>query len=130
MPDTQKKILIIEDDLFIRELYADYLTEHGYSIIVAEDGNEGLNKILNTPVDLILLDVMLPLMDGIQVLTKIKAPESPAKDTPVYMITNMGQENIIKQALRIGAVGYLIKSQLQPKQILQEIENFLNKKED
>ncbi len=127
--DKQKRILLVEDEFFIRDLYERYLKKNGYEIISAVDGQDGLDKALANPVDLILLDIMMPKMTGIEVLEKIKEDSSPAKDTPVYLLTNQVQESIIKEAFKLGAEGYLIKAQLLPKQIVEEIENiFKNRK--
>lgn len=124
MDTLTKHILIIEDDQFIRELYEDYLKEHGFNILTAEDGESGLQKAQSEKVDLILLDIMLPKLNGMQVLNKIKEEGSPAANIPVYMITNVGQEDIIKEALKAGAAGYILKAQEQPHQILKEIISF------
>lgn len=121
--DTPKKILLIEDEFFIRDLYERYLKKSGYEVITAVDGEDGLDKALNNQVDLILLDIMMPKMTGIEVLEKIKQDNSIAKATPVYLLTNQVQESIIKEAFKLGAEGYLIKAQLLPKQIVEEIQN-------
>ena len=121
--DTSKKILLIEDEFFIRDLYERYLKKSGYEVITAIDGEDGLEKALNNKVDLILLDIMMPKMTGIEVLEKIKQDDSIAKSTPVYLLTNQVQESIIKEAFKLGAEGYLIKAQLLPKQIVEEIQN-------
>jgi CheY-like chemotaxis protein len=127
--NAPKRILLIEDEFFIRDLYERYLTKNGYQVITAIDGQDGLDKALVTPADLILLDIMMPKLTGIEVLEKIKKEGSIAKDTPVYLLTNQVQESIIKEAFKLGAEGYLIKAQLLPKQIVEEIENiFKNKK--
>ena len=123
MDNTSKKILLIEDEFFIRDLYERYLKKSGYEVLTAVDGEDGLDKCLNNKVDLILLDIMMPKMTGIEVLEKIKQDDSIAKDTPVYLLTNQVQESIIKEAFKLGAEGYLIKAQLLPKQIVEEIQN-------
>jgi CheY-like chemotaxis protein len=123
MDSTPKKILLIEDEFFIRDLYERYLKKSGYEVLTAVDGEDGLNKALNNQVDLILLDIMMPKMTGIEVLEKIKQDNSIGKNTPVYLLTNQVQESIIKEAFKLGAEGYLIKAQLLPKQIVEEIQN-------
>lgn len=123
MDATSRKILLIEDEFFIRDLYERYLKKSGYEVISAVDGEDGLNKALAEQVDLILLDIMMPKMTGIEVLEKIKQEGSIAKNTPVYLLTNQVQESIIKEAFKLGAEGYLIKAQLLPKQIVEEIQN-------
>lgn len=122
MPPTAKRILLVEDEFFIRDLYERYLSKNGYEILTAVDGEEGLNKAQTEKVDLILLDIMMPKMTGLEVLKKIKEDGALAKDTPVYLLTNLGQESIIKDAFKMGAEGYLLKAKMLPKQIVEEIK--------
>jgi DNA-binding response OmpR family regulator len=125
MSDSAKKILIIEDEFFIRDLYERYLTKNGYQVITAVDGEDGLNKAKSQAVDLILLDIMMPKKTGLEVLHELRNSENLAKTTPIYMLTNVGQENIIKDVFKIGADGYLLKSKMLPKQIVEEIQKIL-----
>ncbi len=121
-----KNILLVEDEEFIRQMYQTALTQQGYSVDTANDGEEALAK-LDTPsnaYDLIILDIMLPKIDGLSVLKKIKLPESPHKNIPVFLLTNLGLDNIIKQAMQLGAEKYFIKSNFLPKDIVNEINSF------
>ncbi len=120
----QKKILIVEDDLFIREIYEYTLKKSGHLVISAEDGEEGLKKAEEMP-NLILLDIMMPKMNGIELLQKLKASES-TKNIPVVLITNLGDKNVIEQAFEMGAQGYLLKVRFDPKTIPGEIQKFLD----
>jgi len=124
-----KKILIVEDDFYIRDIYSKNFSQSGYSIDVAVDGEEAIEKVKTNSYDLILLDIMLPKKTGIEVLRSYRDPRSPVKNTPVFIITNLGQEDIIKEAFKIGADGYLIKAQLTPKDIVGEINNFFAEQE-
>lgn len=118
------KILIIEDDYFIRELYERQLKKRGYDVISAADGAEGLVKAAEVTPQLILLDIMLPKLNGLDLLGTLKAkPET--KDIPVVLLTNLGQESVIKEGFKLGAKGYLIKSAYTPEQIMTEVESFL-----
>lgn len=119
-----KKILIVEDDYFIRDIYTRMFISEGYSIDSAADGEEGWTKAQAGGHDLILLDIMLPKMTGIDVLRKIRGHGSAAKTIPVLLITNLGQEEIIREAFTIGADGYLIKSQLKPQDVVAEVQAF------
>ena len=119
-----KKILIIEDDLFVRELYENIFRKKGYDVVSAADGEEGLNKALTEKADIILLDIMLPVKSGIEVLKSLKKSSTPSQKTPVFLLTNLGQESIIKEAFNLGVDGYLLKVKLLPYQIVSEVENF------
>lgn len=127
--ESSKSTLIIEDEQFLIDLYTKAFSQRGFKVLEAVDGAEGLEKANdNTQVDIILLDIMLPKMDGISVLRKLKENDSPAKNVPVFMLTNLGQESVIKEALRIGADGYILKSKYLPNQVVDEVEKFLNDK--
>ncbi|OGY25262.1 MAG: hypothetical protein A2864_01225 [Candidatus Woykebacteria bacterium RIFCSPHIGHO2_01_FULL_39_12] len=121
------KILVVEDDQFLRELYEELLKEEGYIVDLASDGDIGLTKLQAGGYDLVLLDIMLPKIDGLEILRKLK--ESPPKSTngPVVLLTNLGQDSIIKEGFNLGASGYLIKSAMNPDQVLNEVKVFLNK---
>ena len=116
-----KKILLVEDDTFIRDMYEETLGDSGYEVVVAVDGQEGLEKLKSDTFDLVLLDIMMPKLDGLQVLKEFDG-QIPST---VVMLTNLGQEQVIKNALGMGAAGYLIKSELDPSQIVQKVEEFV-----
>lgn len=124
-----KKILLVEDEAMIRDMYEMILKKKGYELEIAEDGEIALNKIKTkgSNFGLILLDIMLPKLDGLSVLKEIKKPESPTKDIPVFLLTNLGQENLIKEAMAAGAAQYWIKSNIFPMDLVKEIDSFLNK---
>lgn len=123
-----KKILIAEDDFFIRDIYSKVFSLSGYEVAVAVDGVDALDKIKAQPFDMILLDIMMPRMTGIDVLKNVRTLETPAKSVPVFIITNLGQQNVIEEAFKLGMDGYILKSQVTPQQIVDEINNyFLNK---
>lgn len=124
-----KKVLIVEDDFYIRDIYTKNFVQGGYTVEVASDGEEALEKVKTVSFDIILLDIMLPKKTGIDVLRSYRDPSSTVKNTPVFMITNLGQEAIIKEAFKIGADGYLIKAQLTPKDMVREINNFFIEQE-
>lgn len=119
-----KTILIIEDDFFISDMYRLLFMKKGYDVITAGDGEEGLSKARSTKVDIILLDIMMPKMNGIDVLKALRDPKSNTKNTSVFLLTNLGQENIIKEAFKIGAQGYLMKANLLPQQVVSQIEDY------
>lgn len=119
-----KNILVIEDDTTLGELYMLILTQAGYTAQLAKDGEEGVRLAATKP-DLILLDVMLPKLNGIDVLKKLKADEE-MKNISVIMLSNLAQDTIIEEALRLGANGYIVKVDMLPKDLLANIESFFN----
>jgi two-component system, OmpR family, response regulator ResD len=121
-----KKVLLVEDEKEIRELYAQYLSEMGYTVISAEDGNTALRKALAEEWDIMLLDIMLPGQDGIQVLKMIKANER-LRDKPVIALTNLSVEAVINEIFDLGADGFLVKSEITPDKIANEVEAVLQK---
>lgn len=127
---SSKKILLVEDETFILDLYKYTLSGQGFEIITAIDGFAAL-EILNKSIkeqlkfDLVLLDVMLPKMNGIEVLKLIKS-EPSFKYLPVVLITNLGNREIIKQAFKIGASGYILKANVTPYEIGNKIKPFLS----
>ncbi len=122
-----KKILIVEDDQFLREFYQELLQSEGYFVDVAADGEVGLKKIQENEFNLILLDIMLPKKDGMQILRDLKAYPAKSANVKIVVLTNLGQDSVIKECFNLGAEGYLIKSALNPDQVLTEIKSYLNK---
>lgn len=127
---SMKKALIAEDDYFIRDIYERTLKSAGFDVEVAVDGEEALQKAKNGLYDMILLDILMPKMTGIDVLRLLRQKGASTEDTIIVMTTNLGQDNIIKEALKIGADGYLIKAQLDPDDLVNEINKFFPAQED
>lgn len=127
MDNKNKKILIIEDDQFLREFYQELLQDEGFLVDAAADGELGLQKASQGGFDLILLDLMLPKKDGLQILRELKVNIPQTKNGPIVVLTNLGQDAIINQCLTLGAQGYLIKSAMNPDQVLSEINSYLQK---
>lgn len=121
-----KKILLVEDEKEIRELYAQYLSDTGYTVITAEDGTVALQKALSEEWDIMLLDIMLPGQDGIQVLKMIKANDR-LRDKPVIALTNLNVGSVIDEVFDLGADGFLVKSEITPDKIVNEVETVLQK---
>lgn len=125
-PVKNKKILIVEDDQFLREFYQELLQAEGYIVDLAPDGEIASAKISQGGYDLVLLDIMLPKKDGLHVLRDNKAAPPKVSNGPVVILTNLGQDTIINQAFDLGASGYMVKSALNPDQVLNEIHNYLH----
>jgi len=119
-----KKVLLIEDDEFIRELYKRQLDLGGFFTYAFSNGDDGLKAVLENKYDLILLDIMLPGMNGLDILRNIKQNDA-TKNIPVIMLSNLGQDAVIKEGFAVGAIGYLIKASFTPDQIVREINNIL-----
>lgn len=122
-----QKILLIEDEDYIRELYKRQLDLEGFLTDAFGTGKEGLAALSQAHYDLILLDIMLPDINGLQILKQVKL-NATTKDIPVVLLTNLGQDVVIKEGFELGAEGYLIKASYTPAQIVQEVKNFLQKK--
>lgn len=119
-----KKILIVEDDIFINALLAEKLFEKG-AIVFNAKNEEELFKILKTQkMDLISLDIMLPEINGFDVLKKIKEDES-YKDIPVIILSNLGQKNDVDMGLKLGAKKFLIKALYSMDELLEQFSEVL-----
>lgn len=118
------KILLIEDDFFLSDIYQTKLSLEDFEVVVAEDGVEGLHQASVFLPDLILLDIMIPKMDGLEVLKKIKM-DYRLKNTPVILLSNLGQDNITQGGRDLGATDYLLKSDYTPRQVIQKIHYYL-----
>ncbi len=116
-------ILLVEDDLFVRDLYVRTLKRAGYNVEAAIDGEEGFNKLHEIHPDLVLLDIMLPKMNGIELLKKAKQDDA-VKDIPIFLLTNLGQDTIIQDAFHIGAAGYILKARLLPQEVISYVNEF------
>lgn len=123
--DAQKRVLIVEDDQFLREFYQELLESEGMVVETAPDGETAVSKIREGGYDLVLLDIMLPKKDGLQILKDIQLNPAVKPNGPIVVLTNIGQDAIIKSCFEAGAAGYMIKSALNPDQVLQEIHNYL-----
>lgn len=124
MIDSKKIILIVEDDKFLRDLISQKLLKEGYEVSTAVNGEEGIKKTKEKKPDLILLDLILPGIDGFEVLRRIKEDPVLAK-IPVIVLSNLGQKEDIEKGLQLGAVDYLIKAHFTPSEIIEKIKNFL-----
>lgn len=123
MADPTKKILVVDDEDSVREIYRHEFLNNGYTVVVAQDGEEGLLKAGEEQPDIMLLDIMLPKMSGIEVLRALKENEL-TKKIPVLLLTNLGEETIIKEGFELGADGYLLKVSYTPSQVVDEVKKF------
>ena len=117
-------ILVIEDDKFLRELMVQKLIREGFNISEAVDGEEGLRKIKEEKPVLVLLDLILPGMDGFEVLSRMKQDQEISQ-TPVIILSNLGQREDVERGLKLGATDYLIKAHFTPGEIIEKIKNII-----
>lgn len=119
-----KKILLVEDDQFLIDIYTTKLKEAGFEVEVAQDGEEVLAKIKEQKPDLMLLDIVLPQLNGWEIMEKLKQDQG-LKGLKVIILSNLGQKGEVEKGLKMGAVRYLIKAQHTPKQVVEEIKEVL-----
>ncbi len=115
-----KKIIIVEDEEILRNLLHKKLTAEGYQVDVAEDGEEGLSKIRADRPDLILLDIIMPKMNGIEMLEEMVKDET-LKDIPVIVVSNSGQPVEIDRAQKLGARDWLVKTEFEPQEVIDKV---------
>ena len=118
------KILIIEDDKFLRELIVMKLKKESYDVLDAVDGEEGIKKIREEKPDIILLDLILPGIDGFEVLSQIKS-DPTVSSIPVIILSNLGQKEDIERGIELGATDYMIKAHFTPGEIVEKIKTIL-----
>lgn len=118
------KILIIEDDQFLRDLATTKLKREGFEVFGAVDGNEGLKLLSSSNPDIILLDIILPGIDGFEVLRRIKA-DKDHKNIPVILLSNLGQRSDVERGLALGAKDYIIKAHNTLDEIIEKIKSAL-----
>jgi len=124
--DEKKKILIVEDDVFVRDIYDMKFQQEGFDVVLAVDGLEALQLLEELIPDIILLDMMMPQMDGMEVLKKIKEHEI-WKHIPVIMLTNISDKEKVDEAMCQGSVDYLIKSHFTPSEVVSKVDSVLKK---
>lgn len=121
-----KKILVVEDETFLVKIYAVKLRAEGFEVDIATDGVEAVKMVEADKPDLILLDLVLPKMNGFEALEKIKS--KPAnKDIPVIVLSNLSQEEDIKRAQTLGATIYLVKADFSIQDIVSKIKETVGK---
>ncbi|MFA6096492.1 MAG: response regulator [Candidatus Paceibacterota bacterium] len=127
MDENKKiKVLIIEDDSYISDMYKIKLESDNFEVVIAEDGVIGLKQLEKYKPDVILLDVVMPKVDGFSVLKTIKN-NSEIKNIPVVMLTNLGQKDNVERGFELGASGYIIKAHFTPSEVVKKVKEILEK---
>lgn len=124
MAGNKQKILLVEDDKFLSEMYVTKLIESGFDVETAGDGQEALEKVTQYGPDLILLDIVLPKIDGFEVLQTLKK-NVQTKDIAVVALTNLGQKEEVEKGLKLGAIDYVIKAHFTPTEVVAKVKKIL-----
>jgi len=117
------KILMIEEERFLRKVYRNRLTKAGFDFVGATNGIEGLNKVVFERPDLIILDLVLPQKNGFEVLRELKRNKN-TRQIPVMILTNLGEKKEIEKAFGLGAKDFLIKTEVSLDEVLKKIEKY------
>lgn len=126
MAKKKMKILIVEDESFLLDLYQIKLEQAGFEVVKAGNGNEGVSLARLEQPDLILLDILMPEIDGYEMLAKIKS-DPKTKKIPVIIFSNLSQKEEIEKGLKLGASDYIIKTSITPAQLEEKVKEFLKK---
>ncbi|OGH48250.1 MAG: hypothetical protein A3A51_04510 [Candidatus Levybacteria bacterium RIFCSPLOWO2_01_FULL_39_10] len=118
------KILMIDDDQAVLTLFSTALKKHGYDIVTAPDGKSGIEKAKTEKPDMILLDQVLPDIQGNEVLTTLKQDDA-TKSIPVAMLSNFGQTELVQKAINSGATDYILKYQIEPDELDTKIRDIV-----
>lgn len=120
----KQHILIIEDDGFLASIYAQKLELEGFDVSTATNGEDGLKLVQKDAPDLVLLDLLMPRMDGFEVLERLKANEA-TKHIPVLVLSNLGQKDDVERCMKLGAAGYIIKAHALPHETVKRVKEIL-----
>jgi DNA-binding response OmpR family regulator len=131
MTDQPAKILIVEDEAIISKAYADELRDEGYIALVAANGQAGLELAIREKPDLILLDILMPIMNGLVMMDKLRATDLYGKNVPIILLTNLSasEEEIMKAVTKNEPAYYLVKSDWNLSQVVAKIKERLARKE-
>jgi DNA-binding response OmpR family regulator len=122
----KKRVLVIEDDVFLQNLEVSNLEKNGFEVILASNGEEAVKKIHEPNIDIILLDIILPDFDGFEILKKIKE-DKIIKNIPVIIFSNLSDEKDIEKGKELGATEFLVKSNFTLGELIQKINIILKK---
>ncbi len=127
MSESFKSILLVDDDMTLREMYAERLKAEGMTVETAKDGEEALKMATENHPNVILLDIMMPKINGLDVLKKLKEqPET--KDIPVIVLTALIQDREKMESITRGADDYIVKSEMMPGEVIQKVKALIDKK--
>ena len=124
MNKPKAKVLLVEDDMFLANIYQKKFELEGFKLIWAEDGEKALRLARREGPQAVLLDILLPKLDGLVVLSRLKA-DAATTAIPIIMLSNLGQKDEVDKALKLGAVDYLVKAHFKPSEVVAKVEKVL-----
>ena len=124
--DKPVKILIVDDDPFILDMYILKFKEKGFDVDTARDGKTALEKIDSYDPEVVLLDVVMPVMDGFEVLQELKKRKSASR-AKIVLLTNLGQKEDVERGMELGAHDYIIKAHFTPSEVVEKVKSLLQK---
>ena len=125
---TNFRLLLAEDEPDLRNFYAEFLQNQGYKVDLAENGQQALSKLLVTPYDLVLLDIMMPQMSGLEVLKQLGSAATQPES--IIVLTNVNDDVMIGECVALGIHGYIIKSDITPDTFLARVRAVLQEKQN
>ncbi len=125
MEPMKKSILLAEDESALRDLYRSLLEQDGYAVIAVDNGEEAYEKIVSGKFNLLLLDILMPKLSGLELLERLQQEGKLANVDNVVMLTNLSDDTKIAEALRYGIRGYMVKSNYTPDTFIAEVRNYL-----
>lgn len=120
------KVLIVDDDAFLLDMYVFKFKESGFEVEVAKNGEEAVSLAKSTNPDVILLDIVMPKMDGFEVLRAIKA-NNVSPNAVIVVLSNLGQKEDVEKGLKLGANDYIIKAHSTPSEVVAKVNSLLTK---
>lgn len=126
MEQSQKHLLVVEDEPALNDLYTQIFTSEGYEVDSTPDGKKALELLSRGGYDLVLLDVLLPELNGIEILRKLKESPPQKPNNKIILLTNLGQDALIAEGISLGVRAYLIKSDYTPDQLINEVKKYLS----
>lgn len=119
------KVLVIDDDPFILDMYSVKLREAGFSVDTAENGETGMEKFKKESPDVVLLDIVMPNLDGFTILETLRKEKS-SPQTKIILLTNLGQKEDVERGNRLGADDYIIKAHFTPSEVVEKVKKILS----
>lgn len=126
MDSTKKSVLIAEDESALKDLYKSLLEQEGYEVVAVDNGEAAYGVLVARSFDLLLLDILMPKLSGLELLAKMKQEGRMGSVTNIVMLTNLSDDTKIAEALTYGIRGYMVKSNYDPQTFITEVKNYLS----